>query len=85
MPVRTSWRAAPDAIDEALVPRRRLYTGATMPGIGLGTFGSDHVSSAAKPWPMRSLDAGHRWGIAISIAHAVYGNEAPDRAMRFGS
>jgi diketogulonate reductase-like aldo/keto reductase len=32
------------AIDPALVPQRTLYTGARMPGIGLGTFGSDHVS-----------------------------------------
>src|ERR1700736_1346043 len=32
-------------VDPALVPQRTLYTGARMPGIGLGTFGSDHVTA----------------------------------------
>ena len=32
------------AVDPALVPQRTLYTGAKMPAIGLGTFGSDHVT-----------------------------------------
>jgi len=32
-------------VDPALVPQRLLYTGAQMPTIGLGTFGSDHVSA----------------------------------------
>ncbi len=34
-----------DGVDPALVPQRRLYTGALMPAIGLGTFGSDRVSA----------------------------------------
>lgn len=33
-----------EGVDPALVPKRKLYTGAEMPAIGLGTFGSDHVS-----------------------------------------
>src|SRR5260370_14321259 len=33
------------SIDPALVPQRTLYTGARMPAIGLGTFGSDHVTA----------------------------------------
>jgi diketogulonate reductase-like aldo/keto reductase len=32
-------------VDPALVPYRTLYTGARMPAIGLGTFGSDSVSA----------------------------------------
>jgi alcohol dehydrogenase (NADP+) len=34
-----------DVVDPSLVPHRRLYTGAHIPAIGLGTFGSDHVSA----------------------------------------
>jgi diketogulonate reductase-like aldo/keto reductase len=34
--------AAP--IDPADIPQRTLFTGATMPAVGLGTFGSDHVT-----------------------------------------
>ncbi|MDR2513114.1 MAG: aldo/keto reductase, partial [Puniceicoccales bacterium] len=37
---------APDAINPALVPQRVLASGAKMPAIGMGTFGSDHVSAA---------------------------------------
>src|SRR5260370_36565056 len=33
------------SIDPALVPIRTLHTGARMPAIGLGTFGSDHVTA----------------------------------------
>ena len=32
-------------VDPGLVPQRILYTGAQMPAIGLGTFGSDHVTA----------------------------------------
>jgi diketogulonate reductase-like aldo/keto reductase len=35
---------APDGIDPWKVPRRTLYTGAEIPAIGLGTFGSDRFS-----------------------------------------
>ena len=34
-----------EIIDTATVPQRGLYTGATMPAVGLGTFGSDHVTA----------------------------------------
>jgi alcohol dehydrogenase (NADP+) len=34
-----------DYVDPGRVPKRRLYSGAEMPAIGLGTFGSDHVSA----------------------------------------
>ena len=32
-----------EPVEPAKIPRRRLYTGATMPAVG-GTFGSDHAA-----------------------------------------
>jgi alcohol dehydrogenase (NADP+) len=40
-----TFTAAPDGVDPAAVPKRTLHTGATMPALGLGTFGSDRVSA----------------------------------------
>ena len=34
-------------IDPATVPQRTLYTGAKMPAVGMGTFGSDHADPDA--------------------------------------
>lgn len=62
-----------EPIDTALVPRITLPGGAVMPGIGLGTFGSDHV-------PHTDVAAAVDTAIAIGYRHidcaAVYGNEA---------
>ena len=59
-------------LEPALIPKRALYTGAAMPAIGLGTFGSDHVApdeiAAAVTGAVR---AGYRH---IDCA-SVYGNE----------
>ena len=32
-------------VDPGRIPKRRLYTGAEMPAVGLGTFGSDKYSA----------------------------------------
>lgn len=59
-------------VDPALVPQRILYTGARMPAIGLGTFGSDHVSAA-------EVAAAVEGAAAVGYRHfdcaSVYGNE----------
>src|SRR3984957_10879868 len=60
------------ALDLAAIPQRRLYTGASMPAIGLGTFGSDHVT------PIQVADA-VKGAAAAGYRHfdcaSVYGNE----------
>jgi alcohol dehydrogenase (NADP+) len=59
-------------VDPALVPQRTLYTGAMMPAIGLGTFGSDHVTAG-------EVAAAVEGAAAVGYRHfdcaSVYGNE----------
>ena len=68
----TQWAPASDGVDPSRVPQRTLYTGARMPAIGLGTFGSDHVSA-------EEVAAAVRGGAAVGYRHfdcaSVYGNE----------
>ena len=60
-------------VDPVLVPQRVLYTGARMPAIGLGTFGSDHVVAS-------EVAAAVEGAAAVGYRHfdcaSVYGNEA---------
>jgi diketogulonate reductase-like aldo/keto reductase len=60
-------------VDPASIPHRRLHSGALMPAIGLGTFGSDHVSAD-------QVAAAVKDALAIGYRHidcaSVYGNEA---------
>ena len=59
-------------VDPALVPQRVLCSGAKMPAIGLGTFGSDHVSPA-------EVAAAVEGAAAVGYRHfdcaSIYGNE----------
>lgn len=72
IPMTDGFTNAGAAIDPNLVPQRRLYTGATMPAIGLGTFGSDHVTAAEVAEAVRGAAAeGYRHFDCAS----VYGNE----------
>jgi diketogulonate reductase-like aldo/keto reductase len=67
-----TWTATADGVDPKLVPQRRLYTGAAMPAIGLGTFGSDHVTADEVAEAVRGAAAvGYRHFDCAS----VYGNE----------
>src|ERR1019366_4861497 len=60
------------SIDPAAVPRRTLRTGARMPAIGLGTFGSDHVTAD-------EIAAAVKGAAAVGYRHfdcaSVYRNE----------
>jgi diketogulonate reductase-like aldo/keto reductase len=66
------WQPAADAVDPARVPQRRLTTGAAMPAIGLGTFGSDHA-------PHEAVAEAVKYAAAAGYRHfdcaSVYGNE----------
>lgn len=60
------------AVDPGLVPQRVVYTGARMPAIGLGTFGSDRFQSS-------EIAAAVEGAAAVGYRHfdcaSVYGNE----------
>jgi alcohol dehydrogenase (NADP+) len=67
-----AFHVAPDGVDPRAVPRRRLRSGAELPAIGLGTFGSDHASGEAVAQAvLGAASAGYRH---FDCA-AVYGNE----------
>lgn len=68
-----TFQPSPDAVDPTLVPRRTLHTGATIPALGLGTFGSDHVGG-------EQIAEAVVYAAEVGYRHfdcaAVYGNEA---------
>jgi alcohol dehydrogenase (NADP+) len=63
---------ASDGVDPGLVPSKTLYTGARIPAIGLGTFGSDKYSgSEVADAVIEAASVGYRHFDCAS----VYGNE----------
>ena len=62
----------PAFIDPKSVPQRRLYNGASVPTLGLGTFGSDHYSGEQVAYAVgEALKCGYR----LLDCASVYGNE----------
>ena len=59
-------------IDPSTVPQRTLYTGAKMPAVGMGTFGSDHADPDAVA---ASVAGAIRVGYRSFDCAACYGNE----------
>ncbi len=59
-------------IDPSAIPQRKLSTGALIPAVGLGTFGSDHVTAA-------EIAEAVKGAAAVGYRHfdcaSVYGNE----------
>ena len=64
--------ASLEKTDPELVPKRKLYSGAEIPAIGLGTFGSDHYTA-------EQIASAVRGAAEVGYRHfdcaAVYGNE----------
>jgi len=59
-------------IDPSTVPFRTLYNGDKIPAIGLGTFGSDHVSNEEVA---KAVEIGIETGFRHIDCASVYGNE----------
>ena len=59
-------------IEPSAVPQRTLYTGAKMPAVGMGTFGSDHADPEAVS---ASVAGAIRAGYRSFDCAACYGNE----------
>lgn len=71
--ISTQFAHAADGVDPKSVPQRVLRTGARIPAIGLGTFGSDRISGG-------TIAEAVLGAAAVGYRHfdcaAVYGNEA---------
>ncbi|MCQ2437860.1 MAG: aldo/keto reductase [Clostridia bacterium] len=68
----STFQMMPEAVDPKKVPQLKLNNGLTMPAIGLGTFGSDHVAADDVATVVgQALRLGYRY---IDCA-ACYGNE----------
>lgn len=70
--VEIEFMIASDSVDPAAVPKRLLSSGAEIPAVGLGTFGSDRFSG-------EEIATAVKGAIAVGYRHidcaAVYGNE----------
>ena len=63
----------PVRVEPDLVPKRRLATGERIPGIGMGTFGSDnHTAQQISDAVAGAIRSGYR----LFDCASVYGNEA---------
>src|ERR1017187_9812077 len=66
-------QSVPERVDPALIPQRKVHTGATMPAVGLVTFGDELVTVARVAEAVKGE-------ATIGFRHfdcaSVYGNES---------
>jgi len=72
MEKKSSFTIASDGIDPNKVPQRTTYTGAKIPAVGIGTFGSDRFTGEDIAEAVKGAIAG---GYRHIDCAAVYGNE----------
>jgi alcohol dehydrogenase (NADP+) len=70
---KTAFVVAEDGVDPSSIPLRTLSNGVEMPVIGMGTFGSDHVSSTQVA---NAVIGAAEFGERLFDCASVYGNEA---------
>lgn len=69
---KTEFVLAEDGVDPSSIPTKTLNNGVEMPVIGLGTFGSDHVSSIQVA---NAVIGAAEFGERLFDCASVYGNE----------
>jgi len=68
----STFAIAPDGVNPSVVPQRTLHTGAKIPSVGIGTFGSDRFSAEEVATAvLGAISVGYRH---IDCA-SIYGNE----------
>lgn len=68
----TKFMMDPDAVDVSKLPVKTLNTGAKIPAVGIGTFGSDHASY---PDIANAVRGALRVGYRFVDCASVYGDE----------
>ena len=76
-------------IDPAIVPKMKVYTGEEIPGIGMGTFGSDRVSpeevSARKKCRMQWREQSAAVTECLTVQHAMETKIRSERYLKMPS
>lgn len=70
--MKTEFSMMEDGIDPNIIPKKRLNNGETIPTIGMGTFGSDHITATQVA---NAVISSAEYGQRSYDCASVYGNE----------